>query len=133
VAVPQLAGAAATFVRVCEGRLTRTGLAVRLVQNDGALRSGLASNSNLLRLIIKARNWWAILAEGELTATELAAREGVTPSYLVRVARIAFLSPKVIEGILAGRLRGAVHAEALLKPEAIPLDWREQERRLLTG
>lgn len=133
LAVPLASGAPATFVQIVEGRLTRTGLAVRLVQDDGALALGPAANANLLRLIVRARHWWSRLADGEITPTELAAAEGVTRSYPVRVTRLAFLAPEVVEGIIAGKLRSGVDGRALLKPDAISLDWQEQERRLLTG
>lgn len=123
--------AAQTFVVHCDGRVSRSGRAVRLAQSDGALATGQASNPAVLRLIVKARHWWATLARGELDATRLAAQEGVTDSYLIRVVRLAFLAPQVVEGILAGRLRSGIDAAALMKPGAIPADWAEQERRLL--
>lgn len=133
LAVPLASDAPPSFVRTVEGRLTRTGLAVRLVQDNGEHVLGASINANLLRLLVKARHWWDVLAQGELTPTELAAREGVTRSYLVRVARLAFLSPQVVEGILAGKLRSGIDAAALLKPAAISLDWQSQEKRLLAG
>lgn len=120
-----------TFVHHCEGRVTRTGRAVRLVQSDGALATGRAPDPTILRLIVKARHWWATLARGELDVTRLAAQEGVTDSYLIRVVRLAFLAPQVVEGILAGRMRSGIDATALMKPGAIPIDWSDQEQRLL--
>lgn len=36
-----------------------------------------------------------------MTVTDLAAREGVTQSYVTRMTRLAFLSPAVIERVLA--------------------------------
>lgn len=57
----------------------------------------------------------------------------MTPTYVIRVVRLAFLSPRVIEGILAGRLRAGIDRTALSKAEMISLDWNEQERRLLVG
>lgn len=131
--VPLNSAAPASFVMSCEGRMTRTGMAVRLVQPNGALAAGDGPNAQILRLLIKARSWWAVIAEGELAPTELAAREGVTHSYLVRVARLAFLSPQVVEGILAGRLRSGVDTRVLLQSGAIPLEWEKQEKRLLAG
>jgi DNA invertase Pin-like site-specific DNA recombinase len=120
-----------TFLHHGEGRVTRTGRAVRLVQSDGALAIGAAPDPTVLRLMVKARHWWATLAQGQMDATRLATQEGVTDSYLIRVVRLAFLAPQVVEGILAGRLRSGIDAAALMKPGAIPPDWSEQERRLL--
>jgi hypothetical protein len=131
--VPLAPGASPSLTRSCEARLTRTGRAVRLVQKNGALVSRTAPDPAVLRLLMKARHWWSILAQGEVDATTLAKREKVTDSYLIRVVRLAFLSPAVVEGILAGRLRSAIDAAALLKADAMPLDWEDQEKRLLSG
>ncbi len=74
-----------------------------------------------------------MLSEGDLDPTALAEREGVTTSWVIRTARLAFLSPRVIEAILAGRQRAGIDAAALLRPDTVALDWEEQERQLLIG
>lgn len=115
-------------------RLTRTGRAVRLVEQTGRLAtSEQNADAVLLRLLVKARAWWSILAEGQLDPTALAHREGVTISYVSRVVRLAFLSPQVIEGIMAGRLRAGIDSKALLRVDAINPDWNVQEGQLLAG
>jgi hypothetical protein len=115
-------------------RLTRTGRAIRLVHSNGTLATGgERDDAALLRLIGRAHTWWKVLSEGELTPTALAAREGVTPTWVIRVVRLAFLSPRVVEGMLAGRLRAGIDADALLKAGTISLDWEVQERELLAG
>jgi DNA invertase Pin-like site-specific DNA recombinase len=125
---------AASFTHPCPARVTRTGRTIRLVQPNGARAAGDDGvDPAVLRLIAKAQSWWQVLAEGHLDPTELAAREGVTVSWVIRVVRLAFLSPLVIEGILAGRLRVGIDGAALLKPETIAFDWETQEKRLLAG
>jgi hypothetical protein len=57
----------------------------------------------------------------------------VTLSWVIRVVRLTFLSPRVIEGILAGRLRASVEASELLKAGTVSLDWEQQEKQLLAG
>jgi hypothetical protein len=57
----------------------------------------------------------------------------VTLSWVIRVVRLTFLSPRVIEGILAGRLRASVDASELLKAGTVSLDWEQQEKQLLAG
>jgi DNA invertase Pin-like site-specific DNA recombinase len=126
--------APATFMHTCAVKLTRTGRAIRLVHDNGALAAGREGvDTAMLKLIVKARAWWAELAQGEMTPTALAEREGITVPYVIRVTRLAFLSPKVIEGILAGRLRGGIDSTVLLKAGTITADWEEQERQLLAG
>jgi site-specific DNA recombinase len=115
-------------------RLTRTGRAIRLVHTNGALATGSEGDDPaLLRLIGRAHAWWKVLSEGELTPTALAEREVVTPTWVIRVVRLAFLSPRVVEAVLAGRLRAGIDADALLKAGTISLDWEVQEKELLVG
>jgi DNA invertase Pin-like site-specific DNA recombinase len=115
-------------------RLTRTGRAIRLVHSNGALATGGdGDDPTLLRLVGRAHAWWKVLSEAQLTPTALAEREGVTTTWVIRVVRLAFLSPRVLEGLLAGRLRAGIDADALLKAGTISLDWEVQEKQLLAG
>ena len=66
-------------------------------------------------------------------AAALATAENVTVSWLLRVLRLAFLSPAVIEALLAGALKPEIDSTALIATGAIPLDWAEQERRFVAG
>jgi site-specific DNA recombinase len=127
-------GGPESFRHLVAVRLTRTGRAIRLVQSNGALAcaSGEADPA-LLRLITRARTWWDVLCQGEIDPTALAEREGVTVSWVIRTVRLAFLSPRVIEAILAGRLRAGIDAAQLLRAQTISLDWEEQEKHLLVG
>ena len=111
-------------------QLTRSGRALRMVQDNGALTEQTPDGS-LLRLLIQARRWWAILRVGEISTIELARREGVTASYMTRVVRLAFLAPSVTEGILAGRQRVGVTAAALKLEGGIAPDWEMQRAMLL--
>lgn len=113
-------------------RLTRTGRVLRFVQANGARMEGEhGASPALLRLLARAQAWWEELKHGQLDPSDLARREGKSVSYVGRVVRLAFLSPRVIEGALAGRLRPDVDATALLKAGNIALDWEEQEKRLI--
>ena len=120
----------ATLELRCAARLTRSGRALRLVQASGALPQ-TAADPALVRLLVQARRWWAVLRTGELNTSALARREGVTPSYLSRVVRLAFLAPSVTEAILAGRQRAGVSVASLTPEGAIALDWCAQEAALL--
>ena len=124
--------APATLVLACPVRLTRTGRAVRLVHSSGAPAIGAEPDVALIRLVAKAREWWSVIAAGEITPAVLAAREGVTVQWLLRVMRLAFLSPEVTEALVAGKLAAGVDGTALLATEAIALDWSRQET-LLAG
>jgi site-specific DNA recombinase len=122
---------APTLILHHEVRLTRTGRAMRLIDGRGASAARAEPDAGLVRLVLRARRWWQELGKGELTVTELARKEGLTRSYLVRVLRLAFLSPRVVEAILEGRLRADIDASALTRTHAIDPDWHKQERMLL--
>ncbi|WP_174291240.1 recombinase family protein [Sphingomonas bacterium] len=114
-----------------EVTLTRTGKALRLVQDNGAAIGGGETNAAAVRLLIKARRWWRTLRIGELTITELAATEKVSPAYLTRVLRLAFLSPEATEAVIKGRLRASVDVGSLTLAGPLPACWREQALRLM--
>lgn len=114
----------------CPARLTRSGRALRLVQDNGAVPAGTPDPA-LIRLLIQARGWWATLRTGTINTSALAAREGVTPSYLSRVVRLAFLAPAVTAAILAGRQRAGVTVASLTLGDPLPADWQAQKALLL--
>ena len=58
-------------------RLTRMERAVRLVHSSGAAATAQGAELTLIRLIVKAREWWARMIEGDLDPSTLAAQEGV--------------------------------------------------------
>jgi hypothetical protein len=71
-----------------------------------------------------------LLSSGAYTSIyELATAGKIDESYLSRVLRLAYLSPTIVEAILAGRHPPQLTAKDLLKP--FPMDWREQENNLL--
>lgn len=121
-------GASPTLTITRDMRLTRTGRAVRLVHGSGAAATAQGADLTLIRLIAKAREWWARMTAGNLDPSTLAAQEGVSVSYVVRVLRIAFLAPAVVDAVLDGRLRAGVDSTALLDIRAIVPDWQKQER-----
>jgi len=105
---------------------------VRLVHASGTPATRAEPDIALIKLVAKARAWWAVIAGGEISPATLAQQEGVTVQWLLRVLRLAFLSPEVIEALVAGKLAVGVDGTALLATDAIALDWSEQEK-LLAG
>ena len=126
----RLADAPETIMLPCPARLTRSGKALRLVQDNGAA-AGATPDRSLVKLLVKARRWWAVLRTGEVSPTELAAREGVTRPYIARVVRLAFLSPAVTEAILAGKQRAGVTVARFTVEGAIPASWAAQKTLML--
>ncbi|MDP9412512.1 MAG: recombinase family protein [Pseudomonadota bacterium] len=112
-------------------RLTRTGRAIRLVQPDGSTAGTSAPNAALLRLLLKAREWWTTLSEGGVDISTFAREQRVTPAYMTRVVRMAFLAPAVVEAILEGRQQATTTAGSLTATSAVPASWRLQISRFL--
>jgi hypothetical protein len=110
---------------VVKVRLTRTGRAVRLVHSNGLAATAGTADPGLVALLVNARRWWDRIATGEIDIATLAREEGVNDSWMSRVIRINFLSPRIIEAILTGTQPVNVTAR-WLRCQAISLDWDEQ-------
>jgi hypothetical protein len=122
-----------TVVLEVDGRLTRSGRAIRLVEKDGRVARPIV-DLKLVKLILKARTWWHRMQQGRgLTVTRLAQDEGVTQSYVTRVLRLAFLSPELIHAIMAGKQPAWLDSGALCRSGSIKLDWELQRQTLLLG
>jgi hypothetical protein len=113
--------------------LTRTGRAMRLVHSDGSTGRHATPDPTLIKLLVTARRWWSALAAGQISITQLAAAQGVTPSWMTRVVRLAFLSPDLVEQILAGRQDAKIDGKSLTGTDAIATDWAEQRALLRAG
>lgn len=128
--VAQHENAPATISITAEVRLARSGMALRLVQRDGASVSAEPDRS-LIKQLVAARRWWSELRQGELDITRLAAREQLSPSYITRIVRLAFLAPDVTAAILRGDQRHGVDVRRLTLDAPLPPGWPEQRRLLL--
>jgi site-specific DNA recombinase len=114
-------------------RLTRSGRVLRMIQADSRLCRPTV-DLTLVRLIVKARDWWQRLQqERGLMVSTIAEQEGVNHSYVTRVLRLAFLSPQIVQAIIDCRQPVWMDSGALCAPGAIAPDWEQQKQRLLLG
>jgi site-specific DNA recombinase len=60
----------------------------------------------------------------------IAKRDRVLPNYVRRLTRLAFLAPRIVEAIVAGRQPLELTAKALTERIELPLLWSEQEHAL---
>jgi site-specific DNA recombinase len=123
VAVPMLR-------RLLSLQLKRRGFELRLVIDN---KRAVAAKPDpvLLALIGRARAWFEQLRSGEVRSTsELAARLGVHRRQVNYLLPLAFLSPDIVEIIIAGRQPGELTAQRLLKRVGLPLDWARQKHLL---
>jgi DNA invertase Pin-like site-specific DNA recombinase len=122
---------ARTITLTAEVRLRRSGGVLRLIRADGRSADLMRPQLSLVCLVAKAHLWWKHLAQGRRDVTELARIEGVTASYVIRVVRLAFLSPVVVEAILQGCQRPDVTSARLTVRGDLSMLWSAQARRLV--
>jgi hypothetical protein len=87
----------------------------------------------LLRALVRGYLWFAELAAGTAVSTRrIAAREGVSESYVRHLVPIALLAPSIVESICAGRQGVCLSAERLKTQAGLPIEW-DAQKRLLAG
>jgi DNA invertase Pin-like site-specific DNA recombinase len=106
-------------------RLTRTGRALRLVQNDGRTTMAGKPDPGLVELLRKGRSWWLQLQSGTIDIATIAREEEVNASWISRLVRLNFLAPPIVEAILAGTQPASITATSLRQAD-LPIHWSEQ-------
>jgi site-specific DNA recombinase len=82
----------------------------------------------MLVAIATARSWVDELANGRVSFAMLARREGKVARHIRLLLPLAFLSPRIVSGLLNGTAQAGLTITALAR--ALPWSWAEQERRL---
>jgi DNA invertase Pin-like site-specific DNA recombinase len=107
-------------------RLRRSGRVMWLIQRDGSAATATVDRT-LVKAIAQGRNWWRELqANTAQTVEDLAQREGLTAAYVVRIVRLAFLSPAILKSIIDGTLPAHLTVKRLTSPRAVPARWDRQ-------
>jgi site-specific DNA recombinase len=109
-----------------DATLTRSGVAMKLVQQNGAAPVNGVAVDTLLKTIARGHAFWQRLQSDGLNVTQLAKIEGMTVSYLTRVLRLAFLDPWIVEQIIAGRQPATLDARKLTLSGELPMRWNHQ-------
>lgn len=107
-------------------RLTRSGVAMKLIQHDGTAPVTGATVATLIKTIARGHGLWQRLQVEQVSITELAKHEGVTPSYITRILKLAFLDPGIIAQINAGRHPATLDAAKLARTSGLPMRWHDQ-------
>jgi hypothetical protein len=107
--------------RGVETRLVIPGEAVTISESDPAL----------LRALSRGYQWFGELASGRAASTrQIAAREGLSHSYVRHVVPLGLLAPKVMEAICVGQQSVTTSAERLKDHARLPIEWDAQQRLL---
>ncbi|HWN58591.1 MAG TPA: recombinase family protein, partial [Methylomirabilota bacterium] len=121
---------ALTIKRVFPMQIRRRGFEMRLVLQGSRAPAPLADLA-LIKAIARGRQWADDLLSGRVeSVAAIARREGVLPNYVRRLTRLAFLSPRIVEAIVAGHQPPELTAKALTERIELPLLWSEQEHTL---
>lgn len=108
----------------------RRGVELKLVVDNAA---HVGPDQALVRLIGLGATWFEDLKAGRVASVrDLAKREAVTPSYASRLVEFAFLSPRIKQQIVSGQQPVGVTTMTLFSLCPLPLDWTEQEARLVS-
>lgn len=105
-------------------RLVKRGGRKEMHLPDGASSTSKIDNT-LVKALARAFRWKRMLETGAFaTIAELAAHEGIAPSYMTRLLRLTLLAPDIVEAILDGKQVAAMTLTRVLEP--FPLVWEEQ-------
>ena len=110
-------------------RVKRRGVEMRLIvagQEEPVRKVDRA----LLKGIARAREWFHELASGRSRSlVEIAKREGLPKRYITKLARLAFIDPRIVEAIAEGRTPSGVNLQMLVDGrQRLPLDWEAQKQ-----
>lgn len=73
------------------------------MQLPDSVKQPRQTDSTLVKALARAHRWQRMLNSGEFaTITELAEREGLTPSFLTRILRLTLLAPEIVTAVLDG-------------------------------
>ncbi len=90
--------------------------------------SGPRFDEVLINALVRAHRWRRQIDAGEFrSASELAAHEKITDSYVVRMLTLTLLAPDITQAILEGRQPRGLKLATLLR--GIPLAWDDQRKR----
>jgi site-specific DNA recombinase len=107
--------------------LDRGGNSTKLIV-PSAHRVAPQADSALIKAIARGHVWFEELASGRAqTVTEIAEQEGVTDRYVSCLMKLAFLSPSLVDRIVAGRGALNVSTKELTLNTDLPPLWPEQE------
>jgi hypothetical protein len=106
---------------------SRSGRAIKMLIDGADPFATAKPDARLIKLLLRARRFNATLVDSDgVPFSELAQREGVSPSYFTRLVRLSYLAPDITQAVLDGRHPRDLTADKLLAHSRLPLAWHEQ-------
>jgi hypothetical protein len=112
-----------------DAKLKRRGHELRiLISSESPSDRPARPNPALIKAVARAHVWRErLFAETAADLNQLAANAGVTPRYVREISSLLYLSPRLVEMILAGKQQPGLTLDELVAD--LPIDWLEQEKR----
>jgi len=110
-------------------KLRRRGGRKLVIAPDGLVdhESAPRFDEVLINALVRAHRWRRQIDSGQFrSASELAAHEKITDSYVARMLTLTLLAPDITQAILEGRQPKGLKLATLLR--GTPLAWDEQRR-----
>ena len=118
------------MTRLVPMQLRRRGVETRMVIPGEAVTAS-RTDPALLRALVRGYQWFGELASGRAASTkQIAAREGLSDSYVRHVVPLGLLAPAIVESICAGRQSVSLSAERLKDHANLPVEWDAQQQLL---
>jgi hypothetical protein len=85
------------------------------------------TDNTVVKALARAFRWKRMIDTGRYaTITDLAAHEGIAPSYLTRILRLTLLAPDIVDTILEGRQGPDMTLARLM--DGFPEEWERQKK-----
>lgn len=112
-------------------QLRYRGGALKLVMTGEGTIPRRRPDPALIKVIVRAHDWWARLLSGDASSTaDIAQQENLSRRYVNQLLRLAFLDPGITKYILDGTQPVELTAKTLSNRPAIPQLWAEQRHFL---
>ena len=109
--------------------LKRRGVEAKLIMS--AQGEVAVPDESLIALLSQAHRWRDQLSTGEFSsARQIARDDGISPSEVSRIIRLAFLAPDIVKAVLEGRQPIELTPRRLMRIGELPLEWHSQRRLL---
>jgi site-specific DNA recombinase len=127
---PKLDQDDATISIECPISLKRRGVEMRMVLTNSADQHR-DPDTGLVQLVLRAHRYLALLTDGQDRAlSDIAAANKIELSEVSRILPLAFLSPSVVDSILAGTQPVSLTPQRLYRLPELPASWRQQSELL---
>ncbi len=109
--------------------IARRGIEMRLVHERHGKVSA-AVDPTLVKTVARGHRWFQQMLADGIGVDDVAKIEGVSARYILRLVRLAFLSPAIVKTIVEGYQPQRLDADTLANRITIPLIWADQTSAL---